>query len=75
MAYQYQRELTQHEATTLANACATAAERLVIWTMLDTGLRVSELTGLTRQNIDWQQHRLMIHGKGGPWIAEFRRKW
>jgi integrase/recombinase XerD len=54
MAYQYRREpLTRREATTLANACATSAERLVIWTMLDTGLRVSELPpALNRQNID-----------------------
>jgi integrase/recombinase XerD len=66
MAYQYRREpLTQHEATNLANACTTGAERLVVWTLLDTGLRVSELTSLTRRHIDWQQHRLIIYGKGG----------
>lgn len=70
MAYQYKREpLTQHEASGLANACATHAERLVVWTLLDTGLRVSELTGLTRHQVDWQQHRLIIHGKGGPFGA------
>jgi integrase/recombinase XerD len=75
MTYQYRREpLTQHEATILANACATPAERLVIWTMLDTGLRVSELTGLTRQNVDWQQHRIVIYGKGGPFGHRSKRR-
>jgi len=75
MAYQYKREpLTQYEATCLANACATAAERLVVWTLLDTGLRVSELAGLTRQHLDWQQHRLMIYGKGGPYGSHSKRR-
>ena len=70
MGYQYKREsLSQHEASALANACATHDERLVAWTLLDTGLRVSELTGLTRQHVDWQQHRVIIYGKGGPYGA------
>jgi integrase/recombinase XerD len=64
--YEYKREpLTQHEATQLANACVAHTERLVVWTLLDTGLRVSELTGLRREHVDWQQHRLIIFGKGG----------
>jgi integrase/recombinase XerD len=41
--YQYKREpLTQDEANRLANACQTHEEKLVIWTLLDTGLRVAE---------------------------------
>jgi integrase/recombinase XerD len=36
----------------------------VVWTLLDTGLRVAELAGLTKDNIDWQQKRLTIYGKG-----------
>ena len=75
MGYQYKREpLTQHEASVLANACATHDERLVVWTLLDTGLRVSELTGLTRQHVDWQQHRVIIYGKGGPYGARSKRR-
>jgi integrase/recombinase XerD len=39
---------------------------LIIWTLLDTGLRVSELCSLTPHNIVWQQKTLRITGKGGP---------
>jgi integrase len=49
----------------LANACSSHEEKLIIWTLLDTGLRVSELANLTKDNLDWQNHRLMIYGKGG----------
>ena len=43
MRYQYKREpLTADEATRLANACNPHEEKLVVWVLLDTGLRVSE---------------------------------
>ncbi|VEG92495.1 tyrosine-type recombinase/integrase [Legionella spiritensis] len=38
-----------------------------IRTLLDTGLRVSELCSLTPQHILWQQKSLRISGKGGPY--------
>lgn len=42
--YQYKREpLTPDEANRLANACQTHEEKLIVWTLLDTGLRVAEL--------------------------------
>lgn len=37
----------------------------MIWTLLDTGLRVQELSSLTKDDIDWQTHRLIFKGKGG----------
>lgn len=75
MTYQYKREpLHQDEATRLANACETAAERLVVWTLLDTGLRVGELASLKRDQIDWQGHRLTIYGKGGPYGKKTKRR-
>jgi hypothetical protein len=47
MPYQYKREpLTADEATRLANACQTHQEKLLVWTLLDAGLRVAELAGL-----------------------------
>jgi len=75
MTYQYKREpLTQGEANSLASACQTHEERLVIWTLLDTGLRVSELASLNKNNIDWQNHRLIIYGKGGPYGKKTKRR-
>src|SRR5215831_16672265 len=75
MAYQYKREpLTPDEAYRLAAACETHQERLIVWTLLDTGLRVSELAGLTREHMDWQSHRLMIYGKGGPYGTKSKRR-
>jgi integrase/recombinase XerD len=67
MPYQYVREpLTAEESDRLSNACETPTERLVVWTLLDTGLRVSELCGLTAKDLLWQQRQLRIKGKGGP---------
>ena len=75
MPYQFKREpLTQDEATRLANACSTYVEKLVVWTLLDTGLRVSELATLTKDNLDWQMHRLMVYGKGGPYGTRSKRR-
>ncbi len=75
MPYQYKREpLTQDEANRLANVCDTHEEKLVVWTLLDTGLRVSEFTALARDKVDWQTHRLMIYGKGGPYGSRSKRR-
>src|SRR5262245_33103848 len=65
MRYQYKREpLLNDEISRLENACQSATERMVVYTLLDTGLRVSELAGLERHNIDFQTHRLVLFGKG-----------
>jgi integrase/recombinase XerD len=67
MAYQFVREpLRAEEADALSHACTTTEEKLIIWTLLDTGLRVSELCSLTPQHMLWQQKSLRIQGKGGP---------
>jgi integrase/recombinase XerD len=42
-------------------------EKLIIWTLIDTGLRVFELCSLTSQHVLWQQNALRIGGKGGPY--------
>jgi len=67
MPYQYVREpLTADESDRLSNACETTTERLVGWTLLDTGLRVGELCDLTSKDVLWQQRQLRFKGKGGP---------
>lgn len=67
MAYQFVREpLRAEEADRLCQACETTQEKLIIWCLLDTGLRVSELCSLTPQHILWQQKAIRVTGKGGP---------
>lgn len=68
MPYQYVREtLTAEEADRLANACETPTDQLIVWTLLDTGLRIGELCDLTSKDIHWQQRQLRVRGKGGPY--------
>jgi integrase/recombinase XerD len=75
MSYQYKREpLTADEANRLASACTSFEEKLIVWTLLDTGLRVAELAGLKKENVDWQGHRIMIYGKGGPFGTKSKRR-
>jgi integrase/recombinase XerD len=75
MAYQFKREpLTADEANRLASVCTTHEEKLIVWTLLDTGLWVAELANLTKDNLDWQSHRLMVYGKGGPYGTRSKRR-
>src|SRR5713226_3690567 len=75
MSYQFKREpLTIDEANRIASACGTHEEKLIVWTLLDTGLRVAELANLRKDNFDWQGHRLMIYGKGGPYGTQSKRR-
>lgn len=62
---QYKREpLTEAEATALEAACTTPRERLIIWILLDTGLRLAEFCSLTKDRLDYQARRLTVYGKG-----------
>ena len=75
VAYQYVREpLRAEEADALSHACETTQEKLIIWTLIDTGLRVSELCSLTSQHILWQQKALRIPGKGGPYGTRSKQR-
>ncbi len=75
MAHQFDREpLWAEEADRLANTCRSPEEKLIVWTLLDTGLRVSELCSLTRDNVQWQQPSLRVTGKAGPHGSR-RKQW
>lgn len=75
MAYQYVREpLRAEEADRLTHACETPQEKLIIWTLLDTGLRVSELCSLTPQHMLWQQKSIRVSGKGGPYGKQSKKR-
>jgi len=75
VAYQYVREpLRAEEADALSHACETTEEKLIIWTLLDTGLRVSELCSLTPQHVLWQQKAFRVLGKGGPYGKQSKQR-
>jgi len=75
MPYQYKREpLDDDEVDKLINACDTFREKFVVWTLLDTGLRLSEFADLKKDNIQWQERRLVIYGKGGPYGKKTKRR-
>jgi len=75
MPYQYKREpLNDDEVDRLTNACDTFREKFVVWTLLDTGLRLSEFADLKKDNIQWQERRLVIYGKGGPYGKKTKRR-
>ena len=75
MPYQYKREpLSDDEVDRLTNACDTFREKFVVWTLLDTGLRLSEFADLKKDNIQWQERRLVIYGKGGPYGKNTKRR-
>jgi integrase/recombinase XerD len=70
MRYKHKREpLTQDEMTRIARVCEGTREKLIVWTLIDTGLRVEELCNLTKDSIDWSRHAIEVYGKntlGGP---------
>ena len=73
--YQYKREpLNDDEVNRLTNACDTFREKFIVWTLLDTGLRLSEFADLKKDNIQWQEKRLVIYGKGGPYGKKTKRR-
>jgi integrase/recombinase XerD len=75
MPYQYKREpLNDDEVNKITNACSNFREKFIVWTLLDTGLRLSEFADLKKNNIQWQEKRLIIYGKGGPYGKETKRR-
>lgn len=62
--YKHKREpLILEDQNRLANECSGLKEKLVIWTLLDTGLRVEEFCGMDKKNIDWNRHSITVFGK------------
>ena len=73
--YQYKRTpLDEEEQDKLVNACKDHKEKLIIYTLLDTGMRVSELANLKKENIKWQQGVIEVYGKGGLYGKQSKRR-
>jgi integrase/recombinase XerD len=66
MSYVFVREpLNNEECDRIVNACRSFKEKLVVWTLIDSGLRVKEFCTLRREHIHWQENCLVVWGKGG----------
>ena len=75
MPYQYERKpLNDDEVNRLINACNTFREKFIVWTLLDTGLGLSEFADLRKDNIQWQERRLVVYSKGGPYGKKTKRR-
>jgi len=73
--YQYKRTpLDEEEQDKLVNACKNHKEKLVVYTLLDTGMRVSELANLKKENVKWQTGVIEIYGKGGIYGKRTKRR-
>lgn len=73
--YVHKREpLILEDQNKLANACSTMKEKLVVWTLLDTGLRVEEFCNIRKENIDWNRHRIVVWGKNTKGGEKKRRE-
>ena len=75
MASYFVREpLNGEEYNRLVNACETFREKLVIWSLLDMGLRVSEFCDLRRNDIQWQENQVVIWGKRKKFSLRKKRR-
>ena len=66
--------MNRDEADRLVHATETFQEKLVVYPLLDMGLRVAELCGLAKDQIQWQESRLVVFGKGGPYGSKSKRR-
>jgi len=75
MSYVFVREpLSAEECDRIVNACQSFQERLVVWVLLDTGLRIGEFCSLRKDEIHWQENRLVVWGKGGWYGRKGKRR-
>jgi Site-specific recombinase XerD len=56
--------LKDEEVKNLLDKCEGRRDRIIIELILLTGLRVSELLGVTPDDIDFRNRTIRIHGKG-----------
>jgi integrase/recombinase XerD len=75
MPYNFVREpLDAEQCDKLVNACLTFREKLVVWTLLDTGIRVGEFSSIRREHIQWQENQIVVWGKTGRYGTRKKRR-
>jgi integrase/recombinase XerD len=58
------KALSVEEFETLREACKTPRERALVETFYATGSRLSEISGMSKDDIDWQNMTARVIGKG-----------
>jgi integrase/recombinase XerD len=58
------KALTVEEFETLREGCETLRERALVETFYATGCRLSEISGMSKSDIDWQNMTARVIGKG-----------
>jgi site-specific recombinase XerD len=72
--------LREEQVRKLLGACAgpdfdARRDTALVWLLFDTGIRLSELAGLTGEDLDWEHETLVVLGKGRrPRTVAFGRK-
>jgi integrase/recombinase XerD len=57
--------LSVEEIEDLLEKCVTPLERVLVYVLFDTAVRISELVNITLSDIDWKQGLLAVTRKGG----------
>lgn len=58
------KPFTAVETNKLLQACKTKRDKAIVMFLLTTGCRVSELCGVTREDIDVERRECVVYGKG-----------
>lgn len=67
-----QREaLNQLELEILRNVCETSRDRALVEFMYSTGCRVSELCNVKLNDIDWNEKKVLLFGKGSKYRTSY----
>lgn len=59
--------LSQLELEYIRRACGDKREKAIVELLYSTGCRVSELCGMKRGDVDWQNQTVEVFGKGGKY--------
>lgn len=61
---------TEQEVELMRNAASCLRDKAIIDFLFSTGCRVSEMTGVEKSDIDWENNRVLVKGKGSKfrWV-------
>ena len=62
----YPGTLTSEQIRILIDACRTARDKLIIWLLADSGMRIGELLGLHLSDVNWSTRKLKIVRRQNP---------